>query len=188
MSEELLVTVCHSRSTAEVAALLAEQGLNIDYQNADGITALMAATLNLDIPIMALLLAQTPRPTVDLEDARRNTALNHVYLECVLNDEDALLPIINLLLDNGADANHTSEIDDTLLEWAAYNGHVAIVRRLLAVSNIVIGNALNDARAGLAQETENPYKYQLIINILNAFLNPSESVGSERDDQQDFRL
>ncbi|MCX7091217.1 MAG: ankyrin repeat domain-containing protein [Legionellales bacterium] len=182
MSEELVVTVRNRGSIAEVTALLAEPGLNIDYQDANGMTALMEATLNLDIPMMTLLLTQQPKPTVDLEDLRGNTALNHVYIECEIDNEAALLPAINLLIANDVDVNHTSESDDTLIEWAAYNGHLDIVRRLLAVEGSVIGTALEDAQNGLAQEIENPGKYQEMIEMITVAMNPVDSLGSEMDD------
>lgn len=189
MSQELLITIRNRGSIAEITALLAEEDTEIDFQDESGMSPLMEAVLNPDMDMLELLWAHDPQPTIDLEDERGNTALNHIYLEYDGGDEAMLLEILNFLLARGANPNHNSETEDTFIEWAAYNGRVNIVRRLLEVQ-ATVGSAIDDARAGILQANNNEErnKYQTIIGLLTAAAQPVDSMSSEVDDEFSARF
>lgn len=189
MSQELLITIRNRGSIAEITALLVEEDTDIDFQDDSGMSPLMEAVLNPDMDTLELLWAHNPQPTIDLEDQRGNTALNHIYLEYDGEDEDMLIESLNFLLARGANANHNSETEDTFIEWAAYNGHVNIVTRLLEVQ-ATVGSAIEDARAGILQANNNEErgKYETIIGLLTAAAQPDDSMSSEVDDEFSARF
>lgn len=170
MSEVLLQAV-RANLIDEVPQLITE-GANVNYRNADGMTALMEATLNLNIPMMTLLL-DVYHADVHLEDNQGQTALNHVYLEH-LDAEENILPIINLLLTYHANPSHMDATRGTLLQWAAFNGHCQIARRMLE-AGCEAETAIEDAYEGGDQE---------MIDLLENAIQPFMDETSEIDDEQ----
>ena len=169
MSLVLLQAVRQNVSSDEVALLL-DEGADVDFQDDQGMTALHEATLNWNVPTMRLLLNRGA--AVNAVDHRGLAALNHVYKEYDGDDETGLLQIINLLLDHQAEPNHRDGDGDTVIEWAAFNGHRRIVERLLTA-----GVPANDALVA-AEEGEQP----VILEVLNRSLNPEDIEASECDD------
>lgn len=168
MSELLLQAIRDKHSPDEISQLIAE-GADVNYQNDDGMTALMEATLDLNLPMMTRLLVEH-HAEVDREDSEGQTALNHVYLEYVAGVEAPLLPIINLLLTHQANPNHTDRHGATLFQWAVFNGYINIADRLLR-EGVDPASAIDDA-----YEVDN----QPMIKLLESYLNSNE--GSELDD------
>ena len=106
---------------------------------------MIEATLNLDVPMMRYLLEHDAE--VDLEDRLGMTAINHLYAEYVGNNEANLMPALVLLHEFHADLEHLSHAEDSLIQWAAFNGYINIVAYLLD-KGIDPNNAIDDAREG----------------------------------------
>jgi ankyrin repeat protein len=182
MSNELLLAV-RQRQIEEVRALLAE-GTNVNFQNEAGLSALHEATLNLDVPMITLLLQQ-PEICVGLTDISGNSALNHLYFEYIQGDENILLPALDLLIRSNVNLDHPDETGLTFIHWAAYNGYCAIVTRLLdanADSSGAKDEALIAAAAG--SQYGDQEANQEMIALLRARLNLlGDSITSEVDDR-----
>lgn len=177
MSEPLLQAV--RNNLLDSAQEILEEGASINYRDENGMTALMEATLNLNLDMMTLLL-DTYHATVDLEDELAQTALNHAYIEYVGSNEDDLLPIIDCLLIHGAAPDHTDHAGGTLLQWAAFNGFIHIANLLLA-RGVNPNSAINDAREG-----GNPDMITLLQEAIATL--PAQEENSELDDVVIFPL
>ena len=151
MSEVLLQAV-RLNQLEEVRQLI-EEGADVNYRNAQGITALMIASKNLSIPMMTQLLEEHGAK-IDIEDTRAQTALNHIYIECTNDNENEVLSAINLLLKYDADAKHLDASHNTLLQWAALKGFCKIGKRMLE-AGCDPNSALLDAYAGGKQDMIN---------------------------------
>lgn len=191
MSEPLLQAV--RNNLLDSAQEILEEGASVDYRDENGMTALMEATLNLNLDMMTLLL-DTYHATIDLEDDRGQTALNHVYMEYVGNNQADLLPIIDCLLIHGAAPDHGDSAGGTLLQWAAFNGFIHIANLLLARGvnpNSAINDALeggNPAMIALLQDAitlAHPEENSELDDVIAAFafnqMNDEEDDGFETD-------
>ena len=125
MSEVLLAAV--RDNDFEEVVLRLEAGANVNYQNNEGLSALHEAVLNLNIEMITYLLDRGAQ--IDQEDEGGLTPLNHSYDEYNHDNEAPLLPIINVLLNAGANPDHAP--NGTLVCWAAFNGFQGIVNRLI---------------------------------------------------------
>lgn len=163
----LLIQAARQRLLEDVQDLINE-GADVNFRDEEGRTALIEATLNLDIPMMTYLL-ETAEANVDTEDNFGQTALNHIYEEYTGNNETDLLPAIDLLLRYGADPNHCSQSGDTFLQWAAYNGYMSIAQRLLA-AEVDPSLAILEARQGEHEEM-----IQLLETAMASFNQQQES-------------
>ncbi len=131
MSSDLLEAVRCKDSLEDMAYYLDHEDADINFQDTNGITALMEAAMNLDVARMRFLLRRGAR--VDLQDNKGKRALNHVYADYQGDDEGALFLAIELLLTECADPTHNYEEGDTLLNWAASNKYERIVRHTLSI-------------------------------------------------------
>ncbi len=169
-----LLQAAEARLLDDVIELVAE-GASVNYQNpdqsTDGHTALIEATLNLDIPMMRWLLENGAE--VNTEDYRGLTAINHLYTEYVGDNETDLMPALELLHEFHADLEHPNHAEDSFIQWAAFNGHIGIVTYLLR-TGIDPNTAIDDAREG-----ENPAMLTLLENVIQ---DRDISMGSELDD------
>lgn len=161
MSEVLLQAIRDKHHPDEISQLIAE-GADVNYQDKNGITALMEASLALNLPMMIKLL-EVHRAKIDKEDVNKQTALNHAYVK-YLGDEATLFPIIDLLLTKSADPNHPDQNNNTLLQWAAFHGHINIARRALT-AGVDPNSAYNDAFEGDHQEMIN-----LILHAIENYI------------------
>lgn len=173
MSEELLLAIRRDEDPEDIVYLLDVEGVDIDYQDREGYTALMEATLIRNIPILKLLLERNA--SIDLVDINGMSALNHVYGEEDI-EEHCLLPIINLLLDYDADYQHVDNEGDSLLKCAAVNGHITVVARLLQFTDINLADAMNFAIEG---------GNQAMIDFLESASSPDEQTHAESEDGLD---
>jgi ankyrin repeat protein len=175
---QVLLQAAESGLYDDVVELINE-GADVNYQNPDleteGYTALMEATLNLDVRMMTYLLQQGAE--VNREDHNGMTAINHLYAEYIGNDEADLLPALELLHAFHADLDHTNfATQDTLIQWAAFNGHINIVMYLLD-KGIDPNQAIEEAREG-----ENPEMIALLEEAIQE-RTTSTAIGTELDDE-----
>lgn len=159
MSEELLLAIRKKDSPDDIAFLLDYESADINYQDSEGYTPLMEATLVRSIPILKLLLIRGA--DIHLLDHSGKSVLNHVYSEEGIA-EHLLLPIINLLLEYQANYKNADDDGDTILKCASINGHIAIVGRLLRLTDIDAADALVFALEG---------GHQTMIDYLNVYLD-----------------
>ncbi|MBP6918158.1 MAG: hypothetical protein KBB94_04525 [Legionellaceae bacterium] len=172
-----LLQAAEARLLDDVIELVTE-GASVNYQNPDqsteGHTALIEATLNLDIPMMRWLLENGA--LVNAEDYHGLTAINHLYTEYVGNNETDLMPALELLHEFHAALEHPNHAEDSFIQWAAFNGHIGIVTYLLG-TGIDPNTAIDDAREG-----ENPAMITLLENAI-ADRALDNLIGSELDDE-----
>lgn len=157
----------------DVVELISE-GADVNYQNPDpqstGYTALIEATLNLNAPLMRYLLEHGA--LVDKEDHSGMRAINHLYTEYVGGNEADLLPALRLLHEFRADLQYSNQREDTLLQWAAFNGYMGIVTFLLE-AGLDPNDAIEDAREGQDED---------MIAFLENAIQKLE-IGTELDDE-----
>ncbi|MCR9192344.1 MAG: ankyrin repeat domain-containing protein [Gammaproteobacteria bacterium] len=175
MSEELLLAVQHNAPIHEIQALLRDPRIKVNFQDRDGTTALHEAALRRNIPIMELLLRH--RAKINLKDRQKNTALHYVYLYYTGENEHDLIPAINTLLARGANPNQANDIGETIVKWAAFHGHIAIMRCLLD-ANADAKDAMIDARSG---------EHLAMIKLLSEHLQAG-SLSSETDEKHSLHL
>lgn len=131
MSSDLLEAVRCKDSLDDMAYYLDYEDADVNFRDANGITALMEAAMNLDIVRMRFLLHRGAR--IDMQDNKKRTALNHVYADYQGDNEGALFLAIDFLLAECADPTHNYEDGDTLLNWAASNRYARIIRHILSI-------------------------------------------------------
>ena len=179
MPEALLQAIknqCH----IEAMQLIAD-GANINYQNpnrkTNGYTPLIQAALNIDINMMLFLLEN--QAEVDKEDHEGMTALDHVYTN-YYDKEEYILPVIELLHQHNANLMHENPngMGETVFQWAAYNGHKAIVEFLLETAKLDPCFAIDDALEG---------RHDDMIDLLQKAIREWEN-SSEVREQEDAEL
>ena len=97
-------------------------GGSIKARDAQGRTALLAATYGNHVPVALLLMAAGS--DVNAHDDQENSAF-------LLSAAEGYLDILKLTLRSGADVRSTNRYGGTALIPAAHHGHVEVVRELL---------------------------------------------------------
>lgn len=172
MSEVLLRAV-RAGDIEEVDSILAE-GASIHYQNDEGRAALHEAVLGLDEDMTTYLLQKGAQ--VNQLDFDNLTPLNCAYDEYNHDSEAPLLPIVEILLNAGADL--TLAPKGTLVCWAAFNGFLGIVNRLI--------EAEADLTGAEAEAIDGGYP-QIAARIRHAQDITDNDLSSEDDSDNDFR-
>lgn len=103
--------------------LQSSESINVNYQNKDGWSALVAAAYHGKLGTVQLLLA-TPGVNVELQTHIGNTAL---YASAFSGHWE----VVKLLLKAGANGNRTNNNGDTAVYAAAINGHRLVVKELV---------------------------------------------------------
>lgn len=104
---------------------------HVDVQSADG--QIIAVAMNGNAPELKRLLADYPAK-IAITGGQWDMPLLH------LSSHGGHLDCVNLLLDQGFDVNQRDKFDRaTALHWAAAEGHMAVVKRLIAAGGDVDG-------------------------------------------------
>ncbi len=176
---EELVTFAKMGSTEMVSLLIEEDGVDIDFQDSEGSTALMLAINNWHTEVAKLLFYKGA--DFNLKTCCGQTALmSAAYsgnIEIVrlfiedgvdidLQDSENItalmlaalhghMKVVRLLLHNGADPNLKTRCSITALMSAAYSGHKDIVKLLIENgANINTRDDKNKTATDLARESE----------------------------------
>lgn len=110
--------------------LLVEAGVNVNYQDEQGETALhIAARFGFEDCARPLLAGSDAQRT-ELEIAERTYGWTPLFIACV----DGHLPIVELLIAAGAEVNKTDNSGWRPIEHAALRGHMDVVERLTEIA------------------------------------------------------
>jgi glycerophosphodiester phosphodiesterase len=114
----------------EVVRILVEAEVDLNYQDEQGETAIHMAARFGHADCARLLLAGNHVQKASVELAENTYAWTPLFIACV----DGQLPIVELLVDAGADVDRVDSSGWTAREHAALRGHVDIAGRLAELS------------------------------------------------------
>jgi glycerophosphodiester phosphodiesterase len=110
----------------EVVRILIQAGFALNYQDSQGETALHVAARFGHADCARLLLAGSRGEIADTEIAESTYSWTPLFIACV----DGHLPVVEILIDAGADLDRVDSSGWTAKEHAALRGHVEIAARL----------------------------------------------------------
>lgn len=127
----------------EVVRILVKAGVDINYQDDQGETALHVAARFGHADCARLLLAGSASQVADTELAEYTYAWTPLFIACV----DGHFPIVELLIDANADLDRADSSGWTAKEHAALRGHIDIAARLDELTQTPYQTALASATA-----------------------------------------
>jgi glycerophosphodiester phosphodiesterase len=133
-SSAVLALATKSNSTA-IVKLLVEAGVDINWQDATGETALHVAARFGNTDCAKILLQGNAAQKADFELIEKSFAWTPLHVACV----DGHLPIVELLIAAGADLNKADASGWIPREHAALRGHLAIAAKLAEASSLISG-------------------------------------------------
>ncbi|KAH0842851.1 Glycerophosphodiester phosphodiesterase GDE1 [Fonsecaea pedrosoi] len=110
----------------EIVRLLIQAGVDINYQDEQGDTALHVAARFGHVECARLLLEGTDEQKANIELAEKTYGWTPLFIACV----DGHPPVVELLIDHGADLERLDSSGWNAKEHAALRGHVDIAQRL----------------------------------------------------------
>lgn len=113
----------------DIVRLLVQAGVDINYQDEQGDTALHVAARFGHVDCARLLLEGSELQKADMELCEKTYGWTPLFIACV----DGHLPIVNLLIEAGADLERVDSSGWNAKEHAALRGHVNIAQKLASV-------------------------------------------------------
>lgn len=113
----------------DIVRLLVKANVDINYQDEQGDTALHVAARFGHLECARLLLEGSDIQKADTELCEKTYGWTPLFIACV----DGHLPIVELLIENGADLERVDTSGWNAKEHAALRGHIAIAQRLASV-------------------------------------------------------
>lgn len=113
-----------------IVKLLVEAGVDVNYRDEQGETALHVAARFGHTDCAKALIEGSTTPKADLDVAEKTFAWTPLFIACV----DGHLPIVELLIEADADLERPDLSGWTAKEHAALRGHLDIARRLAEVT------------------------------------------------------
>lgn len=114
----------------DIVRLLVDAGVDINYQDEQGETALHVAARFGHDQCAKILLDGNHEQKANTELAEHTYSWTPLFIACV----DDALSVVNLLIDAGADLERPDSSGWTAKEHAALRGHLAVARRLAEVT------------------------------------------------------
>lgn len=114
----------------DIVKLLVDAGVDINYQDEQGETALHVAARFSHVACAKILLEGSEHQKADTELAEVTYSWTPLFIACV----DGSLEIAELLIESGADLNRYDSSGWTAKEHAALRGHMSIAKRLAEVT------------------------------------------------------
>jgi len=131
--ERSFIQAAESGETDQVLQWI-EDGVNINTTDAEGRTAILAATHGNQVDTVIALIEA---------GANINLQANNLDNPFLYAGAEGLLEIVNVLIDAGADPTITNRFGGTALIPASEHGYVEVVKELLTRSNVNV-NHIND--------------------------------------------
>lgn len=156
----------------DMAKFLIEHGANLNLQDRNGQTALMAAARCCE-ELFNLLLAKGAE--IKLKDENEHTALTHACVGVI--SEDVSLAVVQTLLDRGANVDEAPDSGPaggyTCLMMAAVNNQLELVK-LLAKNGADVNKKAKDGNSALslAKEENNEEMVKLLKSLGAKDLDP----------------
>ncbi|KAK5445148.1 Glycerophosphocholine phosphodiesterase [Exophiala xenobiotica] len=148
----------------EIVRLLIDAGVDVNYQDEQGDTALHVAARYGHSECAALLLEGTDIQKADTELCESTYAWTPLFIACV----DGHLSIVELLIEYGADLDRVDSSGWNAKEHAALRGHVSIAQRLASImpeSDTDTGSPLSTSppsvSSSLTERTSNGIGFQI---------------------------
>lgn len=113
-----------------IVRLLVEAGVDVNYQDAQGETALHVASRFGHVECAKALIEGSASHKTDLDIPEKTFGWTPLFVACV----DGHLPVVEVLVGAGANVWHADLSGWTAMEHAALRGHMDIVERLSKVS------------------------------------------------------
>jgi glycerophosphodiester phosphodiesterase len=113
-----------------IVKLLVEAGVDINYQDEDGETALHIAARFGHLECAKAIIDGSIYQKAELDIAEKTFGWTPVFIACV----DGHLPIVELLIKSGADVDRVDTSGWSPKEHAALRGHINIAKRLAEVT------------------------------------------------------
>jgi len=156
---EQLISAAEQGDTAAVSHWLAA-GANINAQDANGRTAIMAATHRNQVATVKTLIEAGA--DINIQDKRKDNPFLYAGAE-------GLLDILNLLIAAHADTKLTNRYGGTALIPASERGHVAVVETLLMQTDVAVNHVNNLGWTALLEAiilSDGDVKHQQIVQLL----------------------
>ncbi|POS87481.1 hypothetical protein EPUL_002344 [Erysiphe pulchra] len=172
-----LIAAATKFNFTEIVELLVENDTNINWQDAAGETALHIAARFGHLKC-AKILFKCKNQKIDLELTEKSFSWTPLHVASV----DGYLPIVELLVEKGANPNKLDASGWTAKEHAALRGHMDIARRLVDVTtdlestNLSIKNSTSNA-TGLDHPTLSSMESSRSINSSPHLTNHIKSFG-----------
>jgi ankyrin repeat protein len=157
--EQQLISAAAEGDTKTVLELL-EGGANINAQNNQGVTAVMAATQKNNVDTVKALIEQGA--DINIQNNNKDNVLLYAGAE-------GLLEIVKLAIQAGADTTITNRFGGTALIPASDRGHVDIVEELLTNSDTDVNHLNNLHWTALLEAVilgNGKENYQEIVQLL----------------------
>lgn len=155
--ELLFLHAVRTRNTVRINELVSFPDTHINTQDMGGYSALMVAAMNGDREIVRSLLS---RDDLDLDLKEELYGYTALRLAIDYQYEE----IVGALLDYGANPNIKDVFGYTVLMWAAMNGYVGIVKRLL--TSPIIDLNIKTAQGLSALDLAKMYDHWDVVDIL----------------------
>lgn len=163
-----VLAIATKANSKEIVQMLVDSGVDINWQDKTGETALHVAARFGHDECARVILKGTAEQKVDLELAEKSFAWTPLHIAAV----DGHLSVAQLLVDAGADVNKLDSSGWTAKEHASLRGHLTIARLLAEPIQDI-----NDA-ASSSSEEEKPVEDSVIPEV--ASLGDRRSNGSSR--------
>ena len=132
-----------------IVKLLAGTGIDIDYQDDQGETALHIAARFGNTECAQILLGGTAGPKADPEKTENTFGWTPLHIACV----DGHLNVVHCLIAAGAKLERPDASGWTAREHAALRGHIEIAQAIASVTEFPSSNGLHPCQDGLSNGT-----------------------------------
>ena len=156
---QALVDAAERGDVSAIASLVAT-GVDIDWQDSRGRTAVMAATHANQVAAVALLI--DAGADIDVQDSMRDNPF-------LYSGAEGLLEILRLCVAAGADTKLVNRYGGSALIPAAERGHVAVVEEILLTTDVDVDHVNNLGWTALLEAvilTDGGPKHQQIVQLL----------------------
>lgn len=144
-----VLALATKRNFTHIVELLVEAGLDVNYRDDQGETALHVAARFGHHSCAKALIAGSDTQRTDLDIREKTFGWTPLFIACV----DGHLPIVDILVEAGADLGSPDLSGWTAKEHAALRGHLEIMKRLAQVTNTPLSTHDSSTTNGMQNGT-----------------------------------
>ncbi|KAK7948693.1 uncharacterized protein PG986_009579 [Apiospora aurea] len=171
----VVLAIAVKSNFTNIVKMLVEAGVDINWQDETGETAMHIAARFGHVDIVKILLDGTDQQRVNLELAEKSFAWTPLHIAAV----DGHLPVAQLLVEAGAEVNKMDSFGWTPKEHAALRGHMPIADLLLAnMDPETLGSGPDDPEPPSKNGTSPPETSSLDDRRSNGSTRTAEPVKS----------
>jgi glycerophosphodiester phosphodiesterase len=139
-------------NSVTIVKLLVDAGVDINYQDEQGETALHVAARFGHVECAQVLINGSPGQEMDVDIPEKTFAWTPLFIACV----DGHLPVVELLIQAQADLERFDSSGWTAKEHAALRGHMDIVGRLAELTPYTVSSPANEPSTAAAVSSSPP--------------------------------